>query len=131
MKDSEHFASPTSRIAGRTIGRVDYELRDAEGIFITKPSGYVSPSMVRDTLTAADRFGHRHPGGWSYVVDTSNFIVPNPLNVVHLRVVPHLAHLSQYAIVAPNPLLRTLAQLLKPISHPDIIIRSIHELPPR
>lgn len=94
-----------------------------ENKFIVRPSGIINPSLIKIDLLMAKEFGDKS-SGWNYIVDTSEVIIANPINLIFLRSVKSLPNLSLYIIFAPSFISRFLIGVGKFIITPDQIITS-------
>jgi len=84
--------------------------------------------MVRLTLATAAEFGRPLSDGWDYVVNSTGLLIPDIRNVRFLAEIPKLPNLNRYIIVAPNPIVRAMANGLRLVSHPDQVCRSMDEI---
>ena len=116
------------RVRGRAVGRVQFRRDVPRRRFVNQPSGYVSPEMVRLTLATASEFGRPLCDGWDYVVNSTGLLIPDIRNVRFLAEIPKLPNLNRYIIVAPNPIVRAMANGLRLVSHPDQVCRSMGEI---
>jgi hypothetical protein len=101
-------------------GRLEiYSIRNT--LYI-RPSGIINPILIKEDLKAAMIFGLMNPKGWEYIVDTSNVLFPNPVNLFYLKKIKDLPNLNNYIIFSPDPKVRFLASLTNFIIRPDIVL---------
>ncbi len=112
------------------MGRLEFEASEDPPRFLVRAFGYVGPSLLKADLAAAAEFGRAHPGGWTYVVDTTHVRFANPLNPIWLRRIRRLPNLQRYLVIAPNPMVRALIFLGRWIVRPDSVVKSARLLPP-
>lgn len=58
---------------------------------IAKPKGYISRSMIRKDFETIESFDSK---GFEYFVDLTDFVIPNPINLIYLRKLKSLEHLK-------------------------------------
>ncbi|MCB9091578.1 MAG: hypothetical protein H6621_08915 [Halobacteriovoraceae bacterium] len=80
-------------------------------IFIVKPQGIIQPSLIKKDLSEARAFSHSLQCSWTYIVDTSKVLLANPLNLIYLNQIKNLPGIEKFIVIAPNPIIRTLAKL--------------------
>lgn len=125
MPDANENVPDLGLVVTTRTGRIRVEEHGDR--FVVTAGGHVGPLLVREDLRRAEDFGRRRTAGWWYVVDTTDVVLPNPLNVRYLRRIRALPGLAGYVVIAPNPALRMVARLLEPISRPDAIVASRRE----
>jgi hypothetical protein len=111
----------------RSGGRVEIFQDLKRKFFLARPHGIINPSLLREDLDRARHFSNEVQGGWSYVTDTSDVKLVNPLNLFYLKEVKKIKHLKQIVVYAPNPLNQMLLRLASWIVKPDRIITEPRE----
>jgi len=80
-------------------------------IYIARPKGYISRSLLRRGLEHTRAFADAHPDGWWHVTDGVHFVVPSPLNPFLLRRIRRLPHIRGYVLVQPSWILRFVSKV--------------------
>ena len=110
----------------RRRGSVYIGTRDRPACLWIVPLGYIGPMLLRADVAFAERFGHQHPEGWSYVADTTRVTLVNPLNIVWLRRISRLPHLVQYIVIAPR-WIQFLGRLSTGLLRPTALVSTVAE----
>ena len=97
---------------------------EAKALFMVVPHGIINPALIKIDLLEAEKFGAQQSKPWTYLVDTSNVIFPNPLNLLFLRKIKHLPNLGQYVIYAPSLVVQVLGKFTNFIIKPDIVLKN-------
>jgi hypothetical protein len=103
-------------------GRLIIEQNAEKSYLLMMPVGLINPSFIKMVLKHGHEFGITRPNGWRYIVDTSAFLIPNPLNLLYLRKVQSLPNISSYTVYAPSFVVRILERLVSKIMKTDQII---------
>jgi hypothetical protein len=111
--------------ASRRGGRLELLSRADPPALLVRAYGYVGPSLLREDLSFAARFGAERPQGWDYIVDTTYVRVANPLNPLWLRKIRGLPNLRRYLVVAPNPAVRAMIRAMGWLVRPDQILERL------
>lgn len=98
------------------------KLYQREGMLLVKPKGIINPNLVLRELKFAEDFALTQDAGWLYLVDTSQVIFPNPLNLFLLIKIKRLPGSPRYGIYAPSKIVRLMAKLTSFIIRPDLVI---------
>jgi hypothetical protein len=109
------------------VGKLEVFEDLKQKIFLARPHGVINPSLLSKDLDSARHFSNEVRTGWSYVTDTSDVKLVNPLNLLYLKEVKKIKNLKQIVIFAPNPINRVLIYLASPIIQPDRVIKERKE----
>jgi hypothetical protein len=110
----------------RRLGALCVGSRAEPACLWSKPSGYISPSLIRRELDCAREFAGEHAEGWWFVVDTRKVRAINPINPFMLRRILRLPHLLGYVSISPR-WIRILALLGRIIFRPTHLVTTEQE----
>lgn len=94
---------------------------------LLKPQGIINPTLLREDLKRAREFSEKVDGEWSYVTNTEDVKLVNPLNLFYLKEVKKLKKLKRIIIYAPGFVNRMLIRMASFIIQPDKIIKNRDE----
>jgi hypothetical protein len=93
--------SPHTLLAKR-LGAIHVGSRPQPACLWSKPTGYISPGLLRREFACAEQFARQHPEGWVFVVDTRAVRAINPINPFLLRRLLRLPNLLEYISISPR-----------------------------
>ena len=109
-------------------GYLEIFIDESRSLFLVCPRDIINPSLIKIDLQKAAEFGEKHAKEWTYIVDTTKVLFPNPLNLFYLSKIKDLPHITSYVIIAPNPVVRLLATLTSFIIRPNRVLKTREEL---
>lgn len=98
-----------------------------KGMLLLRPHGIINPTLLKEDLARAREFSEKVKKSWSYVTNTEDVRLVNPLNMRYLKEVKKLKKLKQIVIFAPGSVNRLLLRLSSFIIRPDRIIKDKDE----
>lgn len=87
------------------------------------PKGFIHPKLVKLDLLEIEKLSHVLDEGWKYIVDTTEVIFANPLNLIYLRQIQYQKGFGGFHLIAPNPFIR----LLQKLTSTYLGITSVHQ----
>lgn len=92
-------------------------------LFLARPHGFINPTLLAEDLKRAREFSEKCEDHWTYVTNTEDVKIVNPLNILFLKEVKKLKRLREIVVYAPGFFNRLLIRLATPIFQPDRIIK--------
>jgi hypothetical protein len=108
------------------LGAIHVGARHEAPCLWSKPTGYISPKLLRREFACASEFAAHHPEGWNFVVDTRGVKLMNPINALFLRRLLGLPDRGHYIAIAPK-WLKVLAWIGQPIFRPTHLVTTEDE----
>ncbi len=105
------------------LGHIDVFTNEERTYLNAVPHGYVGPSLVTKDLEFMNDFDLKSISEWSYIVDTSEVKVVNPINLFLLKGLKRFSNMKEYVVYAPSPIVRLMIQLSNWINKPDRVIK--------
>ncbi len=92
-------------------------------LFLARPHGVINPTLLKEDLKRAREFSHQCSDHWTYVTNTEDVKLVNPMNILYLKEVKKLKKLRAIVVFAPGFMNRLLIRLVSPLVQPDRIIK--------
>lgn len=105
------------------LGHIDVFTNEERTYLYAVPHGYVGPSLVKKDLEFMNDFDLKSISEWSYIVDTSEVKVVNPINPFLLKGLKRFSNMKEYVVYAPSPIVRLMIQLSSWINKPNRVIK--------
>ena len=96
-------------------------------LFLARPHGFINPSILNHDLQQAKDFSEKCDDHWTYVTNTEDIKLVNPLTIYFLKEIKKLKRLKQIVVFAPGWVNRILIRLASPIVRPDRVIKNKNE----
>ena len=109
-------------------GLIELYWDNSKSLFFAKPKGFIHPRHIRFDLQQLRQKTNKNTTGWTYIVDTSDVLFANPLNIFYLYQIQKQIGFKSFIIIAPNPFIRLLQRLLGPILGITHVYKSSKEL---
>ena len=109
-------------------GFIDIFSNSTRSYLYVKPHDCIVPSLVIEDILFAQHFGLSAQANWNYIVDTTNVLIANPLNIFYLRQIKTFPNLKQYIVFAPNSIPRLMLKSTSFIIKPDLILTHYNTL---
>ena len=106
------------------FGKVEILQDLRKHLFLARPHGFINPNLLREDLEMAKKFSYECPDHWTYVTNTEDVKLVNPLNILYLKEVKKLKNLKEIAVYAPGFINRLLLILATPIFQADKIFKN-------
>lgn len=108
----------------KSSGRLEVLEDMKKHLFLAKSHGAINPSLVKKDLNQARLFAEKCPDHWTYVTNTEDVKLVNPLNMFFLKEVKKIKKLKEIVVFAPSAFNRFLLYLASPIFQADRIIKN-------
>lgn len=92
-----------------------------KNFFMARPHGIINPSLLKEDLEKARHFANECNRPWTYITNTENLLIANPLNLLYLKEVKKIKNLKQIAVYAPGIINQMLLRLASFIVKPNKI----------
>ena len=111
----------------RLMGHVDFFEDLEKNFFMAEPHGNINPSLLKEDLERARSFANKVNTEWTYITNTENVFLVNPLNLLYLKEVKRIKKIKRIVVYAPHFLHRILLKAAWFIVRPDLIIKTPDE----
>ena len=109
-------------------GSIDLYWNIKKCLFLAKPKGFIHPRHIRFDLNQLRQKTNNIQTSWTYVVDTSEVIFANPLNIFYLYRIKSITGFKSFYLIAPNPVIRLLQRVFGPLLGVTAVYKTSKEL---